>query len=83
MVADQLEDIKVEGREVLVVADLMLLVEQALQDKEITGETEITPALVIIMLVGAEVLVPLVQMVLVIMLQPPLEVMVAQVLFPQ
>jgi hypothetical protein len=67
-VADQLEDIKVVGREVLAVAVLMPLVEQALQDKEIMEETEITLALVIITQAVEAVLVLLVQMVLVIML---------------
>jgi hypothetical protein len=82
-VVDQVADMLVVEPEVLVVADLMPLAEQALQDKEIPVETEITLALVIIMLAVVEALVLLVQMVLVIILQPLLVVMVVLVPFLQ
>ena len=59
-VVDQVVDMLLAGQEVLVVADLMPLVDQALQDKEIPVETEITLELVIIMLVVVEVPVLLV-----------------------
>jgi hypothetical protein len=57
MVAGQLVDMKLVVLEVLAVADLMHPVEQELQDKEIKGGTEITPALVIITQVVVAVLV--------------------------
>jgi hypothetical protein len=67
-VADQLVDMKMVGREVLAVADLMPKVEREQQDKEIKVETEIMLALVIIMLEAVVGLVLLVALVLVIML---------------